>query len=269
MPATADGVFMRDYQSRLNMFPGSGMYTPPIIGDLKGKGKMIELDETKWEEQFREFETMKEDEEANKAIDKELDNHENEQFFGDFESIWNGIRAEDIDHFDASDMDFVDRFDDDRHDTSDVFDGKPDLGDYLFEPENPYMVHPDPFTEGVRLAEHGGSLSEAALCFEAVCQRNSTRTEAWAWLGSIQAQNEKELAAIRALEQCIRMNDQLLPALLVHTDFSPADVEPRSVIYQRRIRYSRVSHVGAVAEYQIPIISHGATTTAVVRPLQK
>lgn len=188
---------------------------PPGITDLKGKSKMVELDNTKWEEQFRAFEENMKDEQANKAIDEELNAQESEQFFGDFQSIWNGIRAEEAEKLAAGEMDFLDRFSENGLDSNDVFDGKPDLGDYLFEPDNPYMNHPDPFKEGVRLMETGGSLSEAALCFEAVCQLESKRVEGWTYLGAVQAQNEKELAAIRALEQAIRLDESNLPALMV------------------------------------------------------
>ena len=215
MPPASDAAFMRDFGARFDMYSGPGMYSPPIMTDLKGKSKMVELDDTKWEEQFRAFEDSMKDDEANKAIDDELNAQESEQFFGDFQSIWNGIRAEDAEKLAAGDTDFLDRFNDESFDTSDIFDGKPDLGDYLFEPDNPYMNHPDPFAEGVRLMEVGGSLSEAALCFEAVCQLESKRVDGWTYLGAVQAQNEKELAAIRALEQAIRLDESNLPALMV------------------------------------------------------
>jgi hypothetical protein len=182
---------------------------------LKGKNRMIELDDHKWEEQFRAFEDSMKDDDANKAIDKELDQQESEQFFGDFDSIWNGIRAEEAERMVDGDMDLTDRYTDDLYDTSDVFDGKPDLGDYLFEPNNPFMSLENPFQEGIRLLETGGSLSEAALCFEAVCQLEPGRVDGWTYLGTVQAQNEKELAAIRALEQSIRLDEGNLPALMV------------------------------------------------------
>lgn len=180
---------------------------------------MMELDETKWEEQFRAFEDSMKDDEANKAISDELNAHENEQFFGDFQSIWNGIRAEEAEQMGNGEGDFMDRFTDDVFDQNDIFDGKPDLGDYLFEPDNPYMTHRDPFNEGMRLMEVGGSLSEAALCFEAVCQLEPKRVDGWTYLGTVQAQNEKELAAIRALEQAIRLDEANLPALMVSLFF--------------------------------------------------
>jgi peroxin-5 len=216
MPPTSDAAFMRDFGARFDMYSGSGMYSPPVMTDLKGKSKMVELDDNKWEEQFRAFEDSMKDDEANKAIDDQLNEQESEQFFGDWNSIWNGIQAEEAEKM-AGDMDFMDQFNEEVFDNSDIFDGKPDLGDYLFEPDNPYMSHPDPFAEGIRLMEVGGSLSEAALAFEAVCQLESKRVEGWTNLGTVQAQNEKELAAIRALEQAIRLDESNLSALMVRS----------------------------------------------------
>jgi peroxin-5 len=218
MPGTALPLLngMEPYHTTYSPFMGSlGLDHLPLEQLNKGKGKMVELDESLWEEQFRAFEDTMKDDEANKAIDKELDLHESEQFFGDFQSIWNGIRAEEAEKLAGGDMDFLDRFNEEMFDVNDVFDGKPDLGDYLFEPDNSYMSHPDAFSEGVRLMEAGGSLSEAALAFEAACQLQSTRVEAWTYLGTVQAQNEKELAAIRALEQAIRLDEANLSALMV------------------------------------------------------
>ena len=214
IPTTSDGAFIRDFPPRFDMY--SPQFMPaPVMSDPKGKSKLVELDDTKWEEQFQAFEDSVKDDEANKAIDDELNAQESEQFFGDFQSIWNGIRAEEAEKLASGEIDFLEQFNESGYDQNDVFDGKPDLGDYLFEPDNPYMSHPDPFSEGVRLMEAGGSLSEAALCFEAVCQLESKRVEGWTYLGAVQAQNEKELAAIRALEQAIRLDESNLPALMV------------------------------------------------------
>jgi hypothetical protein len=234
MPPASDAAFMRDYGSRYDMYSGPGLYTPPpVMTDLKGKSKLVELDDSKWEEQFAAFEDSVKDDEANKAIDDELNAQEGEQFFGDFQSIWNGIQAEQADKLAAGDTDFLDQFSDVAYDSNDLFDGKPDLGDYLFEPDNPYMTHADPFTEGKRLMEMGGSLSEAALCFEAVCQLESKRVEGWTNLGAVQAQNEKELAAIRALEQAIRLDETNLPALMVS---SSQNISSNCRILQSRIQ---------------------------------
>ncbi|RKP14066.1 hypothetical protein BJ684DRAFT_22632 [Piptocephalis cylindrospora] len=66
----------------------------------------------------------------------------------------------------------------------------------------------------LRLRESGGSLQEAALAYEASVQRDSHAldAEAWMFLGQIQAENEKETAAIRALERAIELDDACLPA---------------------------------------------------------
>ncbi|ORY83778.1 hypothetical protein BCR37DRAFT_402424 [Protomyces lactucae-debilis] len=66
------------------------------------------------------------------------------------------------------------------------------------------------------LKNGGGSLSEAALCFEAVCQREEgdVQQKAWCQLGLCQAQNEKEDAAIKALENAIRLDPGDLEALM-------------------------------------------------------
>jgi len=53
------------------------------------------------------------------------------------------------------------------------------------------------------------------LAFEAVCQLQPDNVKGWTYLGAVQAQNEKELAAIRALEQAIRLDESNLPALMV------------------------------------------------------
>ncbi len=72
----------------------------------------------------------------------------------------------------------------------------------------------DPFQEGIRLMEEGGNLSLAALAFEAAAQKNPDHVEAWVNLGSAQAQNEKEEAAIRALEHALKLDPNNLAALM-------------------------------------------------------
>lgn len=87
--------------------------------------------------------------------------------------------------------------------------------DYAFEPSNKYLQHSDPYAEGVRIVESGGSLTEAALAFEAAVQLDSRHANAWAYLGKVQAENEKEEPAIAALQQAIKENPQHLEALMV------------------------------------------------------
>lgn len=92
--------------------------------------------------------------------------------------------------------------------------GDPAVENYLFEEENFFREEQNSFDEGVRIMKEGGNLSLAALAFEAAVQQNKDHVEAWVYLGSAQAQNEKETAAIRALEQAIKLDPNNLAALM-------------------------------------------------------
>jgi len=85
---------------------------------------------------------------------------------------------------------------------------------YEFELDNPFMDHPSPFDEAMRLME-GGNLSDAALAFEAEVQLNASNAEAWFRLGTAQQENEKELPAISALRQAVALNPHNMDASLV------------------------------------------------------
>lgn len=201
----------------------------------KGKGRMTELDDKNWEQQFAEMDaaTQRElDAEANAAIEREMNDMDRSvssetNEFGDFESVWRGIQAEtsanremlDDGEFGMHmgsevplrDFDTWENFDSQFHDGY----RDPQLGNYLFEEENPFIATgKDPFEEGMTVVRDGGNLSLAALAFEAAVQKNPEHVEAWTALGSAQAQNEKELPAIRALEQALKLDPTNLPALM-------------------------------------------------------
>lgn len=91
------------------------------------------------------------------------------------------------------------------------------LQPYTFETENPYLSHPNPMEEGLALLNTGGSLSSAALAFEAVVQRDRNSSEAWMRLGMVQAENEKEHPAIAALQRSVKENNLNEKALMVKT----------------------------------------------------
>ena len=67
----------------------------------------------------------------------------------------------------------------------------------------------------MRLLETGGSLTEAALAFEAAVQLDPRHANAWAMLGKVQAENEKEEPAISALQHALNEDPQHLDALMV------------------------------------------------------
>jgi peroxin-5 len=159
----------------------------------KGKGKMIELDDENWEEQFKQIDIQgrEEDEalvaegELNQMDRSVLESETNE--FGDFESIWRGIQAET-----AAAREMVDEDNIAEHmgdfDQWDGFDGlathqspfrDPQLGEYMFEEDNIFKEVSNPFEEGVRIMHEGGNLSLAALAFEAAVQKEPQHTDAW------------------------------------------------------------------------------------------
>lgn len=194
----------------------------------KGKGKMVELDDEHWEEQFKQMDLQAREADEAMVAEAELDQMDRSVLesetneFGDFESIWRGIQAET-----AAARDMVDENNLAEHmgdyDQWDGFDGlgthsspfrDPQLGDYMFEEDNIFKEVGNPFDEGVRIMHEGGNLSLAALAFEAAVQKDPSHIDAWVLLGSAQAQNEKETPAIRALEQTLKLDPNNLTALM-------------------------------------------------------
>lgn len=203
-------------------------FQQPMQDSGKGKGRMVVLDDQDWEAQFAELEKTDQDtldEEANKRIEAELnemDRSVDATDFGDFESIWRGIKAE-TEHARqlANEENFVDGMHMGDLDQWEGFDGlnthsvrDPPMGDYLFEQNNVFQDITNPFEEGIKIMEEGGNLSLAALAFEAAVQKDPQHIAAWVKLGESQAQNEKETPAIRALEQALKLDPSNLEALM-------------------------------------------------------
>ncbi len=209
-----------------------------IAMEGKGKGKVVELNDHEWEEQFARMEMqdkqqaaesmgnqeLHEDQAANDAIERELNKVDeqvlgSEANLGDLEAVWKGIQEENaamreaFDGGDWKDVSDENTWGDDWEPLNYRMGMDPRVEPYQFE-ENLFQDHPNPFEEGVRIMNENGNLSLAALAFEAACQREPERVEAWVYLGSAQAQNEKETAAIRALEQALKLDPTNLPALM-------------------------------------------------------
>ena len=219
-----------------------GMYNSPMYHQApqqpmeamdqgKGKGKLVELDDQQWEEQFKQLElndakTQEQDEaqalepELNKMDEQVLESETN---FGDFESIWKGIQDEKAAAKDAlAEEEWIDQLDNETWTGGYNWDGlgtnrlvpDPPVDDYLFEEDNLFKNTHNPFDEGMRIVDEGGNLSLAALAFEAAVQKDPSHVEAWVQLGTAQAQNEKETAAIRALEQARKIDPNNAAALM-------------------------------------------------------
>lgn len=244
-PLSHTPLSMSGYQRPLGVSYGMGMpassYRPMMhqqprpsqtLATGKGKERMIELDDKDWEQQFAQMDESEQkdlDAEANAAIEAELNDMDRSVLsetneYGDFESIWLGIKAEmeaarqmvddermhmndglplrDYDTWEGFDSQFRSQFND------------PQLGNYVFETENLFSASKDPFGLGMKILQDGGNLSLASLAFEAAVQQNPQHTEAWVQLGSAQAQNEKETPAIRALEQALKLDPNNLEALM-------------------------------------------------------
>jgi len=196
----------------------------------KGKGKVVELDDRNWEQEFAEIDAEGQrdlDAEANAAMEEQLNDIDRSVLsegveMGDFEGVWRSFQAEkaanrhlendmDFDGMQTGDFDPWGGFD--TMNSHGAF-RDPQLGDYLFEEENIFQAVGDPFSEGVKIMEEGGNLSLAALAFEAAVQKDPSHILAWNMLGSAQAQNEKEAPAIRALEQALKLDPSNLEALM-------------------------------------------------------
>ncbi|RMZ83527.1 hypothetical protein DV737_g1603, partial [Chaetothyriales sp. CBS 132003] len=177
----------------------------PDMSASKGKGKLVELDDQHWEEQFKELEQDNVSEQANQDMEKELDEVDRQL-------------TEDVNVFSEEDVAAWENFDSSMGLHTHPFEREPMLGEYMFEQNNPFLeangAGKSAFEQGMELIKTHGNLSLAALAFEAAVQQDPSHVEAWTMLGSAQAQNEKESPAIRALERAISLDPNNLDALM-------------------------------------------------------
>ncbi len=84
---------------------------------------------------------------------------------------------------------------------------------YAFAADNPFLADADPAAAGRRLFR-AGVLSEAALALEAAVQRAPGDAAAWRLLGTVQAENDDDAAAIAAWNRALAIDPGDLEALL-------------------------------------------------------
>lgn len=175
--------------------------------------RIVQLDDDKWEEQFRALELNKDQQDQQETSEKDKEDAEQakKELEDHFENVWERIKGQVLDN--AEEWATTDGPAWDR-DFDEFTTHRPQFGDYQFEENNPYMAEDDPFALGVELMDRGAKLSLAVLCFEAAVQKNADHVAAWERLGAAQQQNEKEDPAIRALERCVKIDPNNLAALL-------------------------------------------------------
>ncbi|TIA93223.1 hypothetical protein E3P81_01006 [Wallemia ichthyophaga] len=157
--------------------------------------------------------------------DEGLDVDKNENYLSEFENVWNTqAQAHHEDEYNKNLAGWEREFNMEMNNTresieNDLIEQQNNSApvsqqEYQFETANHLLDTSDPFAEGQRLLREGGPLSEPALAFEAAAQQTPHNAKAWLWLGYTHAMDEKEEAAIRALERCLREDSNEIEAMI-------------------------------------------------------
>lgn len=120
---------------------------------------------------------------------------------------------------------------------------------YILDASNPYREWPNAFAEGQEKAREG-DLNAAVLLLEAAILQDPQDSEAWQLLGTTQAENENETAAIMSLQRCLELRPNNLPALMaLAVSFTNSSMQREACDALRRwichnLRYKHLLQVG-------------------------
>uniref|UniRef100_A0A671QM03 PEX5-related protein n=1 Tax=Sinocyclocheilus anshuiensis TaxID=1608454 RepID=A0A671QM03_9TELE len=87
------------------------------------------------------------------------------------------------------------------------------LQGYYFHSNNPYKDYTNAFEQGLQKCRDG-DLNSAVLLLEVSIVQDPQDSEAWQVLGTTQAENENEQAAIGCLQRCLELHPNNLKALM-------------------------------------------------------
>ncbi|KAA1106319.1 Peroxisomal membrane signal receptor PTS1 [Puccinia graminis f. sp. tritici] len=231
------------HQSMLNQdrsfFSPSAIHHPMASDDQQSKAQIVELSEQNWEAEFAKIGNQLEaqpnaesqdhqdtsfssvDHQSSSSGQETSSDEADKEFLRSLEATWQSLAANlkpgslsvpDVPIWEAAYEDDFLSPDLSRHPETPIT--PENVGDFLDHPEpypfqsnNPFIGSIDPFEEGQRLLHSGATLSEAALAFEAACQSDESRADAWRMLGETQAADEKEQLAIKAFQRAVGCRD--------------------------------------------------------------
>jgi len=169
--------------------------------DTTTSNTTITSDETRQAQEFVEFV-----EELGFAKSKDYDQSKTQEEKDDL-TFWNNL---------AEEWDTLARENSDAYSFLGGYDSvasEPFSDGYYFKDDNPLKETPNAFEEGLKKLEEG-DIPSAVLLFEAAAQQEPERVEVWQYLGTTQAKNEHDPAAIRALKRALELDPGNLTCLM-------------------------------------------------------
>lgn len=135
--------------------------------------------EEDWAEAFQET----------KKAEEEFNDQYNKEFWDKLQDEWKKLSEENTEH------PWLNEY-------SDYYDP---YKEYKFDDNNPMMGMDNAFEKGKTFLKNG-DIPSAVLCFEAAVKQEPDNAEAWQYLGTTQAENEKDPNAIVALKKSLELN---------------------------------------------------------------